>query len=66
MFQGGIVAYNEDIKIEHLDVPEIIIQQHGSVSPETAVAMATGAKGRPWNHESVAIESHSLHVPPSG
>ncbi len=42
LFQGGIVAYNEDIKIEHLDVPEIIIQQHGSVSPETAVAMATG------------------------
>ena len=46
LFQGGIVAYNEDVKIEHLDVPEIIIQQHGSVSPETAVAMATGVAER--------------------
>ena len=42
VFQGGIVAYHQDIKIEHLEVPEIIIQQHGAVSAETAVAMATG------------------------
>jgi nicotinamide-nucleotide amidase len=42
VFQGGIVAYHQDVKIEHLDVPEIIIQQHGAVSAETAVAMATG------------------------
>jgi len=42
VFQGGVVAYHQDVKIEHLEVPEIIIQQHGAVSAETAVAMATG------------------------
>ena len=46
VFRGGIVCYNNDIKTELLDVPEAILLQHGAVSAETAVAMATGAQER--------------------
>ncbi len=41
-FTGSVVCYSEEAKIEHLAIPEIILQQHGIVSAETAVAMATG------------------------
>lgn len=43
VFAGGVVCYNNDAKMELLDVPEGIILQHGAVSKETAAAMATGA-----------------------
>jgi nicotinamide-nucleotide amidase len=42
VFLGGVMAYSEDAKIGMLDVPEALIAQHGSVSPEVAVAMAVG------------------------
>jgi len=42
-FNGGICCYTSDTKVEILDVPETILQQHGTVSDECAVAMATGA-----------------------
>ncbi len=32
-----------DAKMQLLDVPECLLQQHGAASPEGAVAMATGA-----------------------
>lgn len=40
-FCGGVVTYNNEAKVQSLDIPETLIQQHGSVSAETAVAMAT-------------------------
>ena len=40
---GSVVCYTEESKIEHLGIPESILQQHEIVSAETAVAMATGA-----------------------
>jgi len=43
VFAGGVVCYNNDAKMELLDVPEGILLQHGAVSHETAAAMATGA-----------------------
>jgi nicotinamide-nucleotide amidase len=46
VFRGGVVCYNNDIKEEMLDVPEEILQQHGAVSAETAVALALGAQER--------------------
>ncbi|MEM8550292.1 MAG: competence/damage-inducible protein A [Verrucomicrobiota bacterium] len=46
VFTGGIVCYNNDAKMELLGVPEDILAQHGAVSAETAVAMATGAAER--------------------
>ncbi len=46
IFLGGVVSYSNDAKVQLLDVPEIILAQHGAVSAETALAMATGAAER--------------------
>lgn len=46
VFLGGIVCYANDAKVQLLDVPDAIIQQHGAVSAECAVAMATGVAER--------------------
>ena len=43
IFLGGVVSYTNDAKVQLLDVPESLLEQHGAVSAETAVAMATGA-----------------------
>jgi nicotinamide-nucleotide amidase len=42
-FAGGCVCCSNDAKMQLLDVPECLLQQHGAVSSECAVAMATGA-----------------------
>ena len=42
-FAGGFVAYSESAKKEILHVPEDMIQQHSVLSPEVAMAMASGA-----------------------
>lgn len=42
-FSGGVVCYNNDAKVQMLGVPECLLNQHGAVSAETAVAMAAGA-----------------------
>jgi len=46
IFLGSVVSYSNDAKVQLLDVPEIILAQHGAVSAETALAMATGAAER--------------------
>jgi len=45
-FAGGCVCYSNEAKMQLLDVPEDILIQHSAVSPENAVAMATGAAER--------------------
>ena len=42
-FSGGCVCYSNDSKMQLLDVPECLLLQHGAVSAEAVVAMATGA-----------------------
>ncbi len=42
-FAGGVVCCTNDSKTQLLDVPECLLLQHGAVSDEAAVAMATGA-----------------------
>ena len=42
-FAGGVVCCSNDAKVQLLDVPECLLLQHGAVSDEAAVAMATGA-----------------------
>lgn len=42
-FAGGVVCCNNDARMQLLDVPECLLLQHGAVSAECAVAMATGA-----------------------
>lgn len=46
VFAGGMICYNVSAKVDVLGVPEIIVQQHGEVSHECAVAMATAASER--------------------
>ena len=45
-FIGGIVCYTNDIKVAQLGVPESLLAQHGAVSAECAIAMASGAAER--------------------
>ncbi|MSU71066.1 MAG: CinA family nicotinamide mononucleotide deamidase-related protein [Opitutus sp.] len=42
-FAGGVVCCSNDARMQLLDVPECLLLQHGAVSDEAAVAMATGA-----------------------
>jgi nicotinamide-nucleotide amidase len=44
VFVGGVVAYDNRIKGEALDVPPELLARHGAVSAETAAAMAAGVR----------------------
>jgi len=44
VFRGGVVAYENDVKLAQLAVPEETLAAHGAVSAETAAAMAAGAR----------------------
>ena len=41
--RGGIIAYANDVKADHLGVGRHLLVTHGAVSPEVAMAMAAGA-----------------------
>jgi len=43
VFHGGAVCYHNDAKVQMVAVPESMLKQHGAVSEEVAIAMATGA-----------------------
>lgn len=45
-FHGGVIAYDNRIKTEALDVPAPLIDAHGAVSEEVARAMANGVRTR--------------------
>ena len=42
-FKGGIVAYDNDVKVRLVGVDPALIEAHGAVSCEVAVALAEGA-----------------------
>ena len=42
--RGGIVAYENEVKIAAAGVPAEVIERHGAVSPEVAQALAEGAR----------------------
>ena len=46
VFLGGIVSYADEVKTAELGVPRETLERHGAVSPETAAAMAAGARER--------------------
>ncbi|MBD3305850.1 nicotinamide-nucleotide amidohydrolase family protein [candidate division KSB3 bacterium] len=43
-FDRGVVCYSNDAKMSLLDVSPNIIEEHGAVSAETAIAMAEGVR----------------------
>ncbi len=45
-FRGGIVAYDNRLKVELLAVPQSLIETYGAVSAEVAEAMAVGCRTR--------------------
>ncbi len=44
VFTGAVVSYSNEIKHALLGVPDEVLATHGAVSPETAAAMAAGAR----------------------
>jgi nicotinamide-nucleotide amidase len=44
--RGGLVVYANDVKVELAGVPSEMIEWHGAVSEEVAVALADGARHR--------------------
>jgi nicotinamide-nucleotide amidase len=45
-FRGGIVAYDNRVKVDLLGVPQDLIDEHGAVSAPVAEAMAVGCRAR--------------------
>jgi competence/damage-inducible protein CinA-like protein len=45
-YLGGVIAYADAVKREHLSVPAAMLARHGAVSAEVAEAMAAGARAR--------------------
>jgi nicotinamide-nucleotide amidase len=43
---GGVTAYSNEAKVSLVGVPAVLIERHGAVSPEVAVALADGARER--------------------
>jgi nicotinamide-nucleotide amidase len=44
VFMGGVIAYDNSVKRNVLDVPEADIDEHGAVSEEVAAAMASSVR----------------------
>jgi nicotinamide-nucleotide amidase len=55
VFLGGVIAYDNRVKQQFLDVPEATLATHGAVSAETAAAMAAGAAARFGAEVAVAV-----------
>lgn len=53
--ERGFVVYSNRAKQEMLDVPASLIDEHGAVSEEVAVVMATGAVAHSGADASVAV-----------
>ena len=45
-FVGGLVTYDNDVKMALADVPPNVLDAHGAVSAQVAVAMAEGTRRR--------------------
>jgi nicotinamide-nucleotide amidase len=54
-FVGGVIAYSDQVKQEHLGVSEELLHRVGAVSREVAEAMAAGARTRFGTNLAVAI-----------
>jgi nicotinamide-nucleotide amidase len=55
VFRGGLIAYDNAVKIESLGVPGSLIEEHGAVSEQVVVAMAAGVRSGTGADLAVAI-----------
>lgn len=55
VFQGGVIAYDDAVKIRDLGVPGELIARHGAVSEEVARAMVRGVRERFGTEAGVSI-----------
>lgn len=63
-FVGGVVAYDNRVKISALGVKPALIEQRGAVSPEVAEAMAEGIRAR--FHSDIGIAITGIAGPDGG
>ena len=63
---GGMVTYNNDIKVRMLGIPETLIAEHGAVSNEAALAMSTNARLRFNSDFGIAITGNAGPNPSEG
>lgn len=54
-FLGGLVTYADGVKMSLADVPRPVLEAHGAVSAQVAVAMAEGARRRLGVDVAVAV-----------
>lgn len=61
LFERGFVTYSNESKTEMLGVPKDMIEKHGAVSSEVAIAMAKGALEN--SHADIAISITGIAGP---
>ncbi len=64
VFERGFVTYSNEAKIEMLNVPRSLIQQHGAVSADVAGAMAQGTLT--FSHADIAVSVTGVAGPSGG
>jgi nicotinamide-nucleotide amidase len=60
-FRGGLVAYDNRLKVEMLAVPQHLLDEHGAVSAAAAEAMAIGCRTR--FHTDLAVSTVGIAGP---
>ncbi|MBI1917174.1 MAG: competence/damage-inducible protein A [Planctomycetes bacterium] len=63
-FRGGVIAYDNTMKVQLLGVPESLIEEHGAVSAAVAEAMAEGC--RRLLHADLAVSTVGIAGPGGG
>lgn len=53
--KGGVIAYNEEMKIKQLGISAELLEKYGVVSEETAIAMAEAVRGKFGTDISVSL-----------
>jgi PncC family amidohydrolase len=54
-YLGGVVSYSDQVKRDLLGVSPEVLERHGAVSAQVAVAMAEGLRARLGCHVAVAV-----------
>ena len=54
-FSGGVISYSNQVKTTLLGIPETLLEEHGAVSRETVLAMASGVSKLLGSSAAIAI-----------